>query len=107
MRMTDEEIDAFLDEGLRIHLASHKADGSIQLVPLSYMRLDGKLALWTDPDSRKIRHLRRDPRVTGRVEAGAEFPEFRAMHLIGRAEIVDDLDLSLRAGEVLTTRYSR
>jgi PPOX class probable F420-dependent enzyme len=107
MRMTDEEVDAFLDEGLRIHLASHNADGSIHLVPLSYMRLDGKLALWTDPDSRKIRNLRRDPRVTGLVEAGAEFAEFRAVQLVGRAEVVDDLDLSLRAGEVLTTRYSR
>src|SRR3954465_8637477 len=107
MRMTDDEVDAFLDEGLRIPLASHNADGSIHLVPLSYMRLDGKLALWTDPDSRKIRNLRRAPRGTGLGEGGGEFSEFRAGQVVGRAEVVDGLDLSLRAGEMLTTRYSR
>ena len=107
MRMTDEEIDAFLDESRRIHVASHNPDDSIHLVPLSYMRLDGKLALWTDPESRKIRNLRRDPRVTGLVEAGDDFAEFRAVQLVGRAEIIDDVEVSRRAGEVLTARYSR
>jgi hypothetical protein len=69
------------------------------------MWFDGHIAMWTDPASRKVQNLRRDPRITCLVETGDRFEEFRAVQIAGQAEIVDDLEKSVRAGEILTSRY--
>src|SRR5580765_7381974 len=92
MRMTDEEVAAFLDEGRRVHVATHGPGESMHLVPLSYVMIDGNLTLWTDGDSQKVTNLRRDPRVTCLVETGERFEVMRAVQIQGRAEVVDDLE---------------
>jgi PPOX class probable F420-dependent enzyme len=94
-----------LDECRRMQVATLNADGSPHLVPMTYMWFDGHIAMWTDPASRKVQNLRRDPRITCLVEAGDRFEEFRAVQIAGQAEIVDDLEESVRAGEILTSRY--
>jgi hypothetical protein len=66
--------------------------------------LDGRMTFWTDPRSKKIANLRRDPRMTCLVEAGAEFAEMRAAQLTGRAELGEDHDTSLRVGLALFER---
>jgi nitroimidazol reductase NimA-like FMN-containing flavoprotein (pyridoxamine 5'-phosphate oxidase superfamily) len=104
MRMTNEEVSAFLLEGRRAQVGTSNRDGSIHLVPMSYLLLDGRIALWTDPKSHKIANLRADPRITCLVEAGSEFAEFRAVQVIGRAEVITDYEASCRAGEGLFSR---
>jgi PPOX class probable F420-dependent enzyme len=105
MRMTDEEIQAFLAGGRRAQVATLDADGLIDLVPMSYLFWSGRLALWTDPASQKVRNLRRNPHVACLVEAGDRFEDFRAVQLRGRAELIDDVESSRRAGELLFARY--
>jgi PPOX class probable F420-dependent enzyme len=102
--MSDDEVAAFLEEGRRAHIATLDADGMPHLVPLSYVVVDGLVTLWTDPKSRKVRNLRRDPRISCLVEAGATFPEFRAVQLKGRAVVADDADTVIRAGVALFER---
>jgi PPOX class probable F420-dependent enzyme len=102
--MTDDEVAAFLEEGRRAHIATLDADGMPHLVPLAYVVIDGLVTLWTDPRSRKVRNLRRDSRISCLVEMGASFPEFRAVQLKGRAEVVDDPDTVVRAGIALFER---
>jgi PPOX class probable F420-dependent enzyme len=102
--MSDDEVAAFLDEGRRAHIATLDADGMPHLVPLAYVMVDGLVTLWTDPRSRKVKNLRRDPRISCLVEAGASFPEFRAVQLKGRAEVADDPDTVIRAGIALFER---
>lgn len=106
LAMSDDEVTALLDEGRRVHVATINADGTPHLVPLSYAMFDGRLTLWTDPGSKKVANLRRDPRVTCVVEEGSGFHDFRAVQLSGRAELVDDLATSERMGIVLFERYS-
>jgi PPOX class probable F420-dependent enzyme len=106
LRMSDAEVTAHLDACYRMHVATLDADGSPHLVPLAYMWFDGELAFWTDPASRKVINLRRDPRITCLIETGDGVDEMRAVQISGRAEVIDDLETSRRAGEALTTRYS-
>jgi PPOX class probable F420-dependent enzyme len=105
MRMTDSEVDAFLAAGRRVHVATFDSGGQIDLVPMSYLFWNGRLALWTDPASQKVRNLRRNPHVACLVEAGERFEDFRAVQLRGRAELIDDVESSRQAGELLFTRY--
>jgi PPOX class probable F420-dependent enzyme len=105
LRMSDDEVRGLLDDGRRMHVATLNPDGSAHLVPMTYLWFDGRLAMWTDPGSRKVHNLRRDPRITCLVETGDRFEDYRAVQLVGDAEIVDGLDESIRAGELLTSRY--
>jgi PPOX class probable F420-dependent enzyme len=104
MTMTDSEIAEFLDGARRAQVATINPDGTPHMVPLSSVIIDGRMVLWTDPGSKKIANLRRDPRITCLVEDGAHFAEFRAVQLSGRAELVDDFDRSLEVGLALFAR---
>src|SRR5262245_14435807 len=104
MRMTPAEVAAFLADERRAHLATINPDGTPHVVPLSYVVLDGRVTFWTDPQSRKVANLRRDPRLTCLVEAGLELAEFRAVQLAGRAELGADADSSRRTGLALFQR---
>lgn len=104
LRMSDEEVAAFLDEAQRVQVATINQDGTPHVVPLAYVVLEGRLTLWTDPRSRKVTNLRRDPRLTCLVEDGRHFGEFRAVELSGRAQLADDHHTSLRVGLALFER---
>ncbi len=105
LAMTDTEIAAFLAAGRRAHVATVDPTGMVDLVPMSYLLRDGHLGLWTDPASKKVRNLRANPNITCLVEEGERFEDFRAVQLRGRAELLDDLDQSRHAGEMLFSRY--
>jgi PPOX class probable F420-dependent enzyme len=104
MAMSEEEVAAFLAERRRAQLGTINADGTPHLVPMSYVVIDTRLTVWTDPRSRKVANLRRDPRITVLVEDGATFAEMRAVQLSGRAEITPDAEASLRVGFALFER---
>ena len=104
MAMSEDEVLAFLSEKRRAQVGTINADGTPHLVPMSYVLIDGLLTIWTDPRSRKVVNLRRDPRMTCLVEDGATFPEMRAVQLSGHAEMTADADGSLRVGLALFER---
>lgn len=104
LAMSDEDMAAFLASEHRAHVATINADGSPHVVPLSYVVLDGRLTFWTDPRSRKVANLRRDPRMTCLVEAGEHFAEFRAVQIAGRVELGEDAATSERVGLALFER---
>jgi PPOX class probable F420-dependent enzyme len=106
LAMADDEVTAFLEASWRAHVATINADGTPHVVPLSYVMLDGRLTVWTDPRSRKVANLRRDPRITCLVEDGAQFAELRAVQLSGRAVLGYDPETSLRVGLALFERAS-
>jgi ribosomal protein L24E len=104
MSMSQAELAAFLAGERRAHVGTINVDGTPHIVPLSYVMLDGRMTFWTDPRSKKIANLRRDPRMTCLVEAGAEFAEMRAAQLTGQGELGEDHDTSLRVGLALFER---
>jgi nitroimidazol reductase NimA-like FMN-containing flavoprotein (pyridoxamine 5'-phosphate oxidase superfamily) len=104
MRMDESEVAAFLDEGKRLQVATMSPGGAVHLVPMSYVVIDGVPTLWTDRDSQKVANLQRDSRITCLLEAGDRFEDFRAVQLQGRAEVIDDPDVSVATGLALFAR---
>ena len=102
--MTDAEVAELLAEASKAQVATLNPDGSVHLVPMSYVVVEGTVTLWTDPDSQKIANLRRDPRITCLVELGDDFPSFRAVQLVGEGRVSSDLGTSRAVGEALFAR---
>lgn len=105
VRMTDEEVAAFLDEPHHLQVATVGADGRPHLVAMWYAVLGGAPVLWTYGRSQKVVNLRRDPRVTCLAEWGRAYDELKGVELVGRAEIDEDRAAVLAAGAAVLHRY--
>ena len=101
IKMTDGEVERFLDEAHTLQVASVNADGSVHLVPMWFLRSGSTVEFWTYGKSQKVMNLRRDPRITVMAEMGADYSELRGVTMRGTAEIVEDpervLDYGLRS----------
>jgi PPOX class probable F420-dependent enzyme len=105
IKMSAEEIDAYLDEQRTLQVASIDRDGTPHLVAMWFTRWDGRIGFWTYGKSQKVLNLQRDPRLTVMVESGDRYEELRGVMIKGRATIVDDVDEVLRFGEAVYERY--
>lgn len=105
VRMTADEVDAFLHERRPLTLCTLNHDGSVHAVAMWYGFLDGCVAIETKAKSQKAVNLRRDPRVTCLMEDGDAYEELRGVELVGRAELVDDPDQRFALGVDLFERY--
>ncbi len=105
IKMSDDEIGAFLEAGRDLQVASINADGTPHLVTMWYAMQDGEIAFWTYGKSQKIINLRRDPRLTVLVATGEVYEQLKGVSIQGQAEIVDDPDDVLRYGEAVYERY--
>src|SRR6476619_373386 len=88
VRMSQPEIDAFLEAAMKVQVATVNPDGAPHLSTLFYVRQDGVMAFWTYGSSQKIKNLERDPRITCLVETGTEYFELAGVSSQGTAEIV-------------------
>ena len=111
VRMSDEEVAAFLRDNVKVQVASIGRDGAPHLTTLFYaLEPDpesgqgGRLAFWTYARSQKIRNLERDPRITCLVEDGTDYFELRGASLSGRAELVRDPEQVRSIGAAVATR---
>ena len=104
VRMSDREIADFLEDNLKVQVASIGRDGTPHLTTLFYVVLDGRIAFWTYGRSQKIRNLERDDRVSCLVEDGTDYFELRGVSVTGRAEIVRDHDRILEIGSAVAVR---
>jgi len=105
IRMTPEEVQAFLDGRHTMNVATVNHDGSIHLVAMWYAVLDGDPVFWTYGRSQKIKNLERDPRITALVESGEEYAELKGVELVGRAEILRERDDVMAIGAAIQERY--
>lgn len=105
IKMSDEEIRAFLEAGRDLQVASINADGTPHLVTLWYGLHDGEIEFWTYAKSQKVVNLRRDPRLSVLVATGDRYEQLKGVSIVGRAEIVDDPDEVHRYGEAVYERY--
>jgi PPOX class probable F420-dependent enzyme len=106
IRMSPEEVRAFLAECRDLQVASLNADGSPHLVTMWYaLDGDGRVCFWTYAKSQKVVNLRRDPRLAVLVAVGDRYEELRGVSINGRAEIIDDPAEVRRVGEAVYERY--
>lgn len=106
IKMSSEEVDAFLQERRPMTLCSMNHDGSIHAVAMWYGFLEGSVAFETKTKSQKAQNLRRDPHMTCMAEDGDYYEELRGVELVGKAEIVDDPERMWKLGVDLFERYN-
>jgi PPOX class probable F420-dependent enzyme len=104
--MSAAEITKFLDEARTINIATVSPGGSIHLVAMWFVVIDGNPVMWAYRKSQKVGNLSRDPRMSGLVEAGYEYASLRGVELIGRADLVSDHAEVTRIGERLNHKYA-
>ena len=105
IKMTDAEVDAFLEAGRTMSFATMSHDDTIHVVAMWYGFLEGAIAFETKAKSQKVRNLLRNPTITCMVEDGDTYEELRGVELVGRAEIIDDPDRMFELGISVFERY--
>jgi PPOX class probable F420-dependent enzyme len=105
IRMTDEEVRAFLHERQTMNIATIGPDGNIHLVAMWYGFFDGNPAFETFAKSQKVLNLRRDPRITALVEDGDQYENLRGVEIVGKAVIHDDAETLMRVAKDVVMRY--
>ncbi|MFK7898762.1 MAG: pyridoxamine 5'-phosphate oxidase family protein [Myxococcota bacterium] len=92
IRMTEDEIRAYLREGHTMTLVTNGPKGFPHAVAMFYA-LDDDLTIKfaTYASSQKVKNAERDERVSVLVETGTAYSELRGVMIEGRAEITTDL----------------
>ncbi len=105
IKMTPEEVDAFIHERRPMTMCSINHDGSIHAVAMWYGFLEGAVAVETKAKAQKAQNLLRDPRLTCMFEDGDYYEELRGVELVGRGEVVDDPERMFDLGVSVFERY--
>lgn len=91
IRMTPEEVRAYLGAQRRIVVVTVGPDGMPHPMPMNYGLDDaGRVIMSTFRKSQKVRNLERDPRAALLVESGEGYSDLKAVILFADVEIVDD-----------------
>jgi PPOX class probable F420-dependent enzyme len=104
VRMTDEEVEAFLVNAKTLVVSTLDKEGAPHLTALWFALQEGTILFETYGSSQKVVNLRRDPRVAVLCEAGESYDQLRGVSIQGRAEIVDD---GTRLAELMTVVINR
>lgn len=112
IKLTDDEVAAFLAEQKTVIVASNGHRGWPHLMPLWFVtRPSGpggapELWGWTFAKSQKTKNLERDPRATLQVEDGEEYHLLRGVMLETEVVIHRELDVVAPLGIEIMGRYA-
>jgi PPOX class probable F420-dependent enzyme len=106
IKMTDEEIKAFLKERRTMSMATIGPGGRIHMVAMWYGFVDGAIGFETKTKSQKVQNLRRDNRLTILVEDGDTYDQLRGVEIAGWGEIIEDPEQLFRLGISVFERYN-
>lgn len=105
IEMAPEERRSYLESADTIILCTLDGLGYPHAVAMWFTVIDGLVHMTTFRKSQKVVNLRRDARATLLVESGKRYAELRGLMIRGRAEIVDDLELTLDVLEHVHVRH--
>jgi PPOX class probable F420-dependent enzyme len=110
IRMSPDEIDAFLAERQVIQVASMGPNGRPHLAPLWFVPRPSRhdrpvLATWTYAKSQKALNLHRDPRATVLLEDGETYSQLRGVSMECDVTLLADYEPTLQIGLALAERY--
>lgn len=93
IRMSDEEIRTFIENGKDLQVATINKDGMPHLSTLWYATDDqGRICFETYEKSQKVVNLRRDPRISVLLCSGTTYNELKGVVIYGRAELHSEPD---------------
>ena len=79
IRMSDDEVRAFLEEQMVMTIGTIGPSGRPHLMALWYVPDGLGMTGWTYAKSQKAKNLERDPRATIQVETGVQYQELRGV----------------------------
>ncbi|MBJ7457752.1 MAG: pyridoxamine 5'-phosphate oxidase family protein [Thermoleophilaceae bacterium] len=103
--LTDNEIDAFLDEQRTVIVGTNGPRGVPHMMPLWYVVRGAEIWGWTFTKAQKIKNLERDPRATLLVETGETYDQLRGVSYECDVEMSTDHEVVRGVGVELFTRY--
>ncbi len=86
-----------------INLVTFRKDGSAVETPVWFAKMDGRLYVFTDGLSYKVKRLRKDPRI--RIAPCNVVGKITGSWTSGRGRIVEESDLERRAYAALRNKY--
>ncbi|HZX53416.1 MAG TPA: pyridoxamine 5'-phosphate oxidase family protein [Ilumatobacteraceae bacterium] len=104
--MTDEEVQAYLENERVLNVATIGPTGHPHLVAMWFAMVGGNAVFWTFGKSQKVVNLRRDPKMSGLVESGDSYDELRGVELRGRGMVIEDYDNVLEIGKAVGVKYN-
>jgi PPOX class probable F420-dependent enzyme len=90
IRMTPEEVDAYLHEPHLCRIGTMNPDGTIHLVAMNYGFVDGLPAFWTYRRAQKTLNLERNPTISMIVDTGYKYSELKGVSLVGTGTVRTD-----------------
>ena len=90
VRMSEEEIAAFLDAAHSLQVATLGKDGAPHLTTVWFSVHEGEILFETYGKSQKVVNLRRDPRIAVLAEDGTTYDTLRGVSINGTARLVED-----------------
>ena len=103
--MSSREEEDFLYSGRILRLASIKKDGTPHIVPVWYLYENGKIYLWTDAASIKVKNIRRNNTVAMCVDVGEAYYDLKNVIMKGKCKVLKDESLAMRIEEKFCTKY--
>jgi nitroimidazol reductase NimA-like FMN-containing flavoprotein (pyridoxamine 5'-phosphate oxidase superfamily) len=89
IRMTPDEIWAYLDGQRRIILVTNGANGLPHPVPMNFgIDAEKRVIITSFTKAQKVKNLERDPRATLLVESGTAYAEMQAVIMYANCEII-------------------
>ncbi|KJF17683.1 pyridoxamine 5'-phosphate oxidase family protein [Acidithrix ferrooxidans] len=105
IKMTEDELAAFLHLPSSMSVATHSPSNAIHLVAMWYGFYGDDLAFWTYSKSQKVKNLERNSSITCLVESGNSYDQLRGVEIVGTCEIVRDLEVVRSIGNSVFSRY--
>jgi PPOX class probable F420-dependent enzyme len=106
IQMTDEEVQAFLEEQMIMQCSTVGPAGRPHMVPLWYVPNGTELRGWTYAKSQKAKNLGRDPRATVGIEDGVLYHELRGVMFECDVEVERETERVADYGLALVDRYA-
>jgi PPOX class probable F420-dependent enzyme len=90
VRMSDDEVAAFLDGAQSLQVATIGKDGAPHLTTVWFLRQGKQILFETYGKSQKVVNLKRDPRIAVLAEDGTTYDRLRGVSINGTARVVED-----------------
>lgn len=94
IRMTPDEVRAYLDGQRRMIVVTNGPGGLPHPVPMNYgIDEQGRVIITSFARSQKVLNLERDPRAALLVESGHDYADLKSVILYADAEMITDAEL--------------
>ncbi len=106
VRLSDDEAWAELDAAHTGILTTVRRDGRPVSLPVWFATIGRTIYVRTPAKTRKVDHVRHDPRATFLVERGEKWIELCAVMAYADVELLDDGDEYRAASAAITAKYA-